>query len=334
MLYKTKTHWWLQEFAPIYWNDPDQGGAYVAAPPFWLTDFTDAPGAPDARRYDLPADMPQIVPVVGCWMRTEKITPGQIAVHVDYERNAYATGLYPPYHQRVGPPPNSQYGDFSRFSTLASLKIGEQETREKFPVLAPRVFDRAVDSLWLQADVLVPMTLTVEIAYLVGVDESGAERDWLTGLPLQGWSPPAPAPRLRSVTPPLGNVGAGYGYTNADMSFKLPNGLNIASIDVCSFVAGTVVPMIIQKDAATGKFAVVRTLPTQAHNGTGWQQFADAYQIPAVGDFYAAYYSTAQMTANPNTARAYLDGQAAGSNLVFTENVNNAAAVGVTKLND
>ncbi len=302
----TKSHFWLQTFPAL--NQPQ----------FWMTDFAAAPGFPDAQRYDLPAWMPQKVFINRMWIRAEQPTSGQIAAHIDTNRRAYATGT-PPYHQAGSFP--GGFADFSHFNTLASLQLGHQEVVERY--WPPKVLDRSTDSLWLQADVLGGATATVGIDYIVPASDQPDDAGW--SIP---GAPPPPPGAQRSATPPSGNIGAGFGYTNIDRSWKIANSLAVAKIDVYSLVATAVTPKIVKRNSA-GNYDVVLSLPSSAHAGAGWQSFTTSYTTPATGDYHAGFFSSGQINANPSTARAFVSGDAVGSGLTFSEDVNNAAAAGV-----
>lgn len=152
---------------------------------FYLTDFPQAPGYPDAVNVPLPDWLPQKLYIARVHLRRETISGGQISVLLDRGRAAYNSGA-PPIHQH-GPfvpigggaqdayPQGGLY-DWRKLEMVASIDANYQQQIERF--WPPKFLDRAVDSLWIQNDGPLATLFMAQIDYLVPATEQPSVSGW------------------------------------------------------------------------------------------------------------------------------------------------------------
>lgn len=162
-------------------------------PTFWLTDFPQAPGSPDAQNLVLPSYLPRRLYIVRTHARREQVTAGQIVTFIDKGRAAYNSGV-PPFHQSGSfPVPGYPGGLFDYWHTeaLNSLSNGAQEAIETY--WPPKLLDRQTDSLWIQNDSQAGVLYSIAISYMVPATDQPDNVPW------QPNAPPPPPPGATTV---------------------------------------------------------------------------------------------------------------------------------------
>ncbi|MDP3645943.1 MAG: hypothetical protein Q8R25_02550 [bacterium] len=125
---------------------------------FWISDFPNAPGPPDALQIVFPSDMPRKFYIVRIVIEKDTPINGELSAAIDKRGISYATGI-PPQHQV-----NS---DFHLDYRLSNLKNGQVHSEHDWDLGPYPLLNRdAGDTLWYQLDSYDTGTFTVGIHYM------------------------------------------------------------------------------------------------------------------------------------------------------------------------